>query len=88
MSTCLKWRGVTVVVRPAPDWLRLGVDHIEVETEPRPPLPITETGFRSHFLAPAELEAFGGPATFVRAGLDANVPDWVAQLPLFPEGGP
>lgn len=87
MSTRFVWRGVTVVVRHAPDWLRLGVDHIEVETEPRTPLPITETGYRSRFVASAELDPYGGAEGFVHAWLEASAPGWNAQLPLFPEGG-
>jgi hypothetical protein len=34
------------------------------------PLPITETGYRSHFLAPGLVEERGGPTAFARAWLD------------------
>ena len=33
-------------------------------------LPVTETGYRSHFIAAAELAAAGGPARYVLAWLD------------------
>jgi hypothetical protein len=44
--------------------------------EPRPlrdsqkPLPITETGYRSHFTAPETAAPFGGPVAYVIAWLD------------------
>ena len=35
------------------------------------PLPITETGYRSHFPHPADVEHLGGPVAYVEAWLDA-----------------
>lgn len=54
-------------------------------------LPITETGYRSHFLAPQEVERAGGPVAFVVAWLNeaARNKGWketeekVRQLNLF-----
>ena len=41
-------------------------------------LPVTETGYRSHFLPAATVEEFGGPESYVSAWLDheAKSPDW------------
>ncbi len=72
------WRnpvtGDTIKVRitHARDYLSNGTDHIEVESlAPRKaPLPITETGYRSHFMAAHELVNAGGPVTFVNAWLE------------------
>jgi hypothetical protein len=53
------WNGIAFRVTHTPDYLVMGADHIEIETirpaachpQPRrPPLPITETGYLSHFL--------------------------------------
>lgn len=53
------------------DYLRVGQDHVEVEsTRPkRAALPITESGYRSHFLDALELINAGGPVSFVEAWL-------------------
>ncbi len=49
-----------------------GTDHLEVESikPARAPLPITETGYRSHVMAPLELMNAGGPVTFVTAWIE------------------
>ena len=74
----IQWRdpagGTTITVRitHARDYLSSGNDHLEIESlrPKKAPLPITETGYRSHFLAPLELMNAGGPVTFVTAWLD------------------
>ena len=47
----------------------LGVAHLDITTiePPRAPLPITETGYRSHFLHPDEVAAYGGPEAFCQS---------------------
>lgn len=66
--------GATVRVRitHSRDYLGQGQDHIEVQSlaPPKAPLPITGTGYRSHFISPLELINGGGPVTFVTAWLD------------------
>jgi hypothetical protein len=62
-----------------------------VRSADRAPLPITETGFKSAFIAEAVIEAWGGPAAYVRGWLDAfaREPEWIErgvraeQLTLF-----
>lgn len=63
---------VRLHITHARDYLAQGQDHIEVESiAPRKtPLPITETGYRSHFINPLELVNAGGTVTFVTAWLD------------------
>lgn len=80
------WRGITIEVVYAPDWLgsagggRHIVSHLAVTSvnPERAPLPITETGYRSHFHAPGEIEALGGPEAYVTAWLEqeAKNPRW------------
>jgi hypothetical protein len=38
-------------------------------------LPITETGYRSHFTRPDEIEASGGPVEVVQSALDEAAKD-------------
>lgn len=56
------------------------VAHVELEVlEPaKAPLPVTQTGYRSHFLPPEAVQELGGPVGFVRAWLDqeAQSPGW------------
>lgn len=62
----LVWRDVTCRVRHTPNYLSKGWSHIEiiVVTPKRAPLPITETGYRSHFLDEELLKKAGGPVRF------------------------
>ena len=72
------WHGIALRISWEPSWLnmgeRLGYDtaHLQIEaTRPdHAALPITETGYRSHFTTPATVAAFGGPVAFVLAWLD------------------
>lgn len=66
----LDWLGFEIEVRYCPSWLVSGAAHIEVECLTGDPLPITSTGYRSHFTRPENIEAEGGPAAFVQAWLD------------------
>lgn len=54
--------------------------HLEIEAvEPaKSPLPMTETGYRSHFGSADDVDAEGGPVAFVRASLEhaAQSPEW------------
>ena len=83
----LVWNGRTVEVRYDPDWSSLSdlgpdrqVAHLELQvTEPpSAPLPVTDTGYRSHFVMAGVVEDAGGPVVFVRAWLDeeARKPVW------------
>ena len=50
--------------------------HIEIRAAER--LPVTETGYRSHFIAPAELALWDSPEAFVLDWLNhwAKQPSW------------
>lgn len=89
----LWWRGIEIEARYVP--LQWGViAHLEIESvaPARAPLPITETGYRSHFHQPNTVESRGGDVVAqVIAWLDdeAVSPEWKAydesrkQLTLF-----
>ncbi len=73
-------KSVRIRITHSRDYLGQGQDHIEVQSmaPAKAPLPITETGYRSHFLSPLELINAGGPVTFVTAWLDreSRSKDW------------
>lgn len=75
---------VRVKITHSRDYLGQGQDHVEVESiAPRKaPLPITETGYRSHFIAPLELVNAGGPVTLITAWLDREAwsKPWQSQV--------
>jgi hypothetical protein len=65
----LEWRGILIQVTLEKQRY---VDHLQVRTlDPlRAPLPITETGYRSHFIPKDTIENSGGPETYVSKWLD------------------
>ena len=90
----LDWQGLSLSVTYCPDWMPAlndteqgPVAHLEVRSDDRGPLPITETGYRSRFLPAADVDAASGPVAYVRAWLDhaAKDPAWKErkQLSLF-----
>jgi hypothetical protein len=74
---------VRIGIKHARDYLGMGQDHVEIESivPSRAPLPITETGYKSHFLPALDLVNAGGPVSFVTAWLEreANSKVWRAQ---------
>lgn len=86
----VEWEGRRIEVRYEPDWLNRRQDdpdvqyhvaHLNIQTiEPvRAPLPITETGYRSHFIHPSIIEEAGGPVAYVLAWIkrEAYAPHWL-----------
>lgn len=79
------WRGVQIEITFTPEAFGM-VDHIELRTEGKAPLPVTETGYRSHFTHKGTVTEYGGAVAFVAAWLDqeAERTGWRgAQLSLF-----
>lgn len=80
----LKWQGIEIEAVYTP--LKWGViAHLEIRSiAPQGvPLPITSTGYRSHFHQPGTVEAHGGDVVGqVIAWLDeeAQSPDWKAYI--------
>ncbi|MHA6266343.1 hypothetical protein ACXYMP_05700 [Aliiroseovarius sp. CAU 1755] len=76
----LDWRGMLIEVRYCRSWTKLHsgqpdefhMAHIEIESiEPaRAMLPITETGYRSHFVPEQEVIEGGGALAYVEQALD------------------
>lgn len=70
----IDWRGITVRITHHQDRFSCSFDHLEIESvaPDRAALPITETGYKSHFLHANELVSYGGPVAFVTAWLDLD----------------
>lgn len=84
-----EWRGISLEIRHCPNWFSMPEDdfvtqHIEFRSEGKQILPVTETGYRSHFLngADALAEFNHDPVAYVLAWLDeaAKCKKWLAQV--------
>lgn len=86
----LDWRGIGIEVRYCPSWSKsyeeiyaTGMAHLEIRSLDNPisPLPMTETGYRSHFSPAHLIEEVGGALAFVEAWLEdeARSPQWKAK---------
>lgn len=74
------WRGIGIEIIHTANYFD-GMDHIEVRSEDRTPIPITETGYKSHFFPTGGLGEYETAVEFVQAWLDheANGKAWKAQ---------
>lgn len=81
---------VHIRITHARDYLVTGTDHIEVESikPKKAPLPITATGYLSHFIPALQLINAGGPVTFVTAWIDheARGKSWQKQAATKAQG--
>lgn len=72
----LVWRGIIIEVTYEASWLRREgfycPCHLTLKTivPERCPLPVTETGYLSHFTDPVRVANAGGPLAYVIAELD------------------
>lgn len=70
----ITWRGIILEIRYEAQWLGLdgpfATAHLEIEAiDPaRSPLPMTETGYRSHFTQAIAIDEAGGPSPSSRHG--------------------
>lgn len=66
------WEGFDIDVRYCCQWLQSsGMDlvHLEIMSADRRRLPLTETGYKSHFTSRATIDDAGGAVAFVLAWL-------------------
>jgi hypothetical protein len=75
----LDWHGIRIAVRYCASWSPAYAQvygeplaHLAIEAvePPRSTLPMTETGYRSHFTPAQVIDHEGGPVAFVRRWLD------------------
>ena len=81
----ITWRGIKIEITFTPEKFGM-IEHIELHSESRLALPVTETGYRSHFIPIGSVEQEGGAVAYVTAWLDfeAECTRWSgAQLTLF-----
>lgn len=77
ITTRIDWRGITLRISYEPNWLNSNSDyhpaHLQIEavSPARAELPITETGYRSHFVDPGRIEDAGGPVAYAITWLNA-----------------
>jgi hypothetical protein len=87
VAASFDWQGITIEVVYEPNWLGIATPtselpsaHLDIRSvaPERAPLPITETGYRSHFLHPDEIDELGGPVAYVEAWLNemARSSEW------------
>lgn len=75
----IDWNGIIVEISYEPQWLNMtdlagkAMAHLAIRSvaPERAPLPITETGYLSHFVLACEVTEQGGPNAYVRAWLDS-----------------
>ena len=81
----MEWNGILLEITFEPEWLPPGIlgenlAHLQVRSiyPTDAPLPITETGYRAHFIAASAVAAAGGPAAYVDVWLTAEseAPAW------------
>lgn len=91
LTTTLIWEGRTIRLSYKPCMWGV-IDHLEIRVDDQRPIPITETGYRSHFFGPAEPPLTENDlVTLVRGWLEeaARDPSWIeaeekrSQLSLF-----
>ncbi len=66
----LDWQGRKIEISYQPRSYA-GCAHLQIRVRHCRPLPITETGYRSHFPHAGDVEHLGGPVAYVEAWLDA-----------------
>lgn len=90
------WRGISLTISWVETYFAIhdgsyAVAHLEIIADDRTPLPVSETGYRSHFIQRETVEAEGRPVAYTHAWLnhEAAKPAWKAyveqtrQLSLF-----
>jgi len=89
MTHEIVWDGIALSIFHTPNWLNSGFHHIELRADQK--LPVTETGYLSHFIHQDEFALFEDVAAFVEQWLNASATskDWIKfkeesrQLSLF-----
>lgn len=84
------WRGIELVIEHTPNWA-VSFDHIAITTIDKAILPITETGYKSHFLPLDQIAKYGDAVAYVLAWLEheGESEAWkkheakIAQMELF-----
>lgn len=79
----LKWSGFHINIEWEPDAFGGIIAHLEIRSENSYPLPITNTGYLSHFTHKAEVMQHGWPVAYVRKWLEQEAGQNQQQTSLF-----
>lgn len=75
----ITWQDIPVTIRYNSTWPIAGhTVHLAIESANKARLPMTETGYKSHFVSPAEIETYGTAKAYVHAWLNeaSHSDDW------------
>lgn len=72
-----EWHGIRLLIRHTHDFMNLSklglnIDQVEIWSEDRRPLPITETGYRCKFIDRSDLDDYVDVVEFVTMWLDVE----------------
>lgn len=86
----LTWQGIEIAATYTPKRWSV-IDHLEIRSinPPRAPLPITQTGYRSHFMECWELEEWhGNVVEYFTTWLneEASSPEWQSHVEATRQG--
>lgn len=79
----IDWRAQVLTVRYCASWMGQDTAHLEILSPDRKPHPISETGYRSHFLNAQVFEEAGGPVAYTLSWLAAVDDGKPKQMSLF-----
>lgn len=82
IETRIAWQGIGVRIRHCANWCAVTeMSHLEIISDDRVPLPITKTGYKSHFILPERIAEIGSVTDYVLAWLDheAQTESWKRQ---------
>jgi hypothetical protein len=76
------WYSITIYLKWEPRAFWGIIAHLEIQSEGRVPIPITNTGYRSHFCNKVDVEEYGWPMQFINAWLEqeSSSSDWKSYL--------
>lgn len=76
----IEWQGITITITHRKAWPINNFSHIEVKADQR--LPMTETGYKSHFMPSEALSEYDGVIDFVIQWLNATCQskEWLAHM--------
>ncbi len=87
----IDWGGINITVRYVRKWLHMDIAHMEFISDGRVPMPVSMSGYRSHFVPDSLIQSEGGPRTYALHLMDVEAdfcgwydnPCAAAQLSLF-----
>ncbi|ATG41934.1 hypothetical protein [Phaeobacter piscinae] len=86
----LIWQDYVIDIRHVSAWHNCPIDHLEIKTaSPKgAALPITETGYRSHFLWESNIIDAGGATAYVEAWFEeaSQTHEWKAHVEVSRQG--